>query len=308
LIPLSHGEAELELAGVALESSSRQTAERVRAHAAECEACAMRLHGFSETSHKLGRLIPQQSLNPGRAAGIRSRLLSRASADTDLRQTIASSPYSAKKAREIVKPARAPAATPVRVREAVVASEEAPRSFFMTLPGWITIAAIAAIAAAVWFVSQSVQENHSLRAGMNVPRRTTDGDSVLQKLRADLIEKDAVIAGLTNADARTVDLTNRASRGPLARVFWDPRSNSWTLIAYNIRQPRAGKIFQLWLMTTQGKRSVGVFAPDAQGGAYMRGTVSVPRDALEWVSITEEEMGGAPAPSGPIVLAGTPAR
>lgn len=307
MIPLSHSEAELELAGVALESSSHQTSERARAHAAECEACAMQLRGFSETSHKLGRLIPQQSLNPGRAAGIRSRLLSRASADTDLRQAIASSPYSAKKARDIVKPARAPAATPVRVREVVVASEEAPRSFFMTLPGWISIVAVGAIAGAAWFVSQSIQENRTLRAGMNVSRSVTDGDSVLQKLKVDLKDRDAVIAGLTNADTRTIDLTNRASRGPLARVFWDPRSNSWTLVAYNIRQPRAGKIFQLWLMTTQGKRSVGVFAPDAQGGAYMRGTVSVPRDALEWVSITEEEMGGAPAPTGQIVLAGTPA-
>src|SRR6478672_8339152 len=75
---MSHEEAFSELAAVALDSASAEVAEAVRAHASACPECGPELAAMIETVAVLGELAPPARINPGRSAGVRSRLLMRA--------------------------------------------------------------------------------------------------------------------------------------------------------------------------------------------------------------------------------------
>jgi anti-sigma-K factor RskA len=76
------------------------------------------------------------------------------------------------------------------------------------------------------------------------------------------------------------------------------------MVTYNLRQPKPGKTYQVWLVTDNAKISAGTFKPDARGNTMMHARYEMPRNALRAVAITEEPEGGMPAPTGPMVVAG----
>src|SRR6478672_2290184 len=80
---MSHEEAFSELAAVALDSVPSEVADAVRAHASACPECGPELAAMEETVAALGELAPAARLNPGRGAGIRSRLLMRARSERE---------------------------------------------------------------------------------------------------------------------------------------------------------------------------------------------------------------------------------
>jgi anti-sigma-K factor RskA len=106
---------------------------------------------------------------------------------------------------------------------------------------------------------------------------------------------------------KVVDLVNYASQDPLARMFWDQKTQEWTMYAYNLRHPKPGKVFQVWLITNTNPHpiSAGTFTPDAHGSAVLHARYALDRKGLEKVAISEEPEGGVPSPTGPIIIAGT---
>jgi len=104
-------------------------------------------------------------------------------------------------------------------------------------------------------------------------------------------------------DVKIVPLaTSRAAR--MGRMFWNRASNDWTMVVYTMPPPKPGKTYQVWLVTKDKKISAGTFQPDASGHAFMQAKYALDRNALMAVAITEEPMGGMPAPTGQIVVSG----
>jgi hypothetical protein len=122
-------------------------------------------------------------------------------------------------------------------------------------------------------------------------------------LRALVMYKDSLIAGITGRDVAMVQLTSSAARAPNAMMFWDHSRNGWTLIAHNLPMPRAGRTYQLWLVTPTAKISAGTFTPD-NGEAMVRATFALARDSLRAVAVTDEPAGGMPQPTGQYVVLG----
>jgi anti-sigma-K factor RskA len=89
-------------------------------------------------------------------------------------------------------------------------------------------------------------------------------------------------------------------------MFWDQKTQEWTMYAYHMRQPKPGKTFQVWLIASNTPKpiSAGTFQPDAHGEAVVRAQYPLDPHALVRVAVSEEPVGGAPYPTGPIVIAG----
>jgi anti-sigma-K factor RskA len=119
-----------------------------------------------------------------------------------------------------------------------------------------------------------------------------------------LSQKDSMIAAMTGPDVKVVALMNQGAKEPLGRMVWNRSSNDWIMVTYNLRQPKPGKTYQVWLVTDNAKISAGTFKPDARGNTMMHARYEMPRNALRAVAITEEPEGGMPAPTGPMVVAG----
>ncbi len=102
------------------------------------------------------------------------------------------------------------------------------------------------------------------------------------------------------------DINQSVEKDPTARVFWNQKTNEWTMRAYSLRPPRPGKTYQVWLTANNSPNpiSAGTFEPDARGNAVMQTKMEMPKWALVKVTVSEEPMGGMPLPTGPVVIAG----
>lgn len=293
-VELTHDQAADEIEAVALGIAPDDVAQDVAAHAARCPECAAELRSFYRVVTALSSLIPERQLNRGHSAGIKSRLIAKTGAGQEA---------AAARRAPRVEPARAPEPRAAIVRppkgDAEPAREAQDRS---SMPMWIagvaTLIALGSIAA-LW--------NARGEGGLQVPAATEEetAHSRVAELEQLVAERDTTIASLTGPGVRIIGLFNREAREPLARMFWDRRSDRWTLFVYSLRQPRAGKAFQVWLGTDSGPLSLGTLVPNSDGTATFSARQPVAIAALNTVSISEEDAGGtARAPTGPVVLAG----
>lgn len=296
---LTHEEAAGELAGVALGSTTQNVVERVRTHTAACAECRSELAQLESTTRQLSELIPEHPINPGRAAGIRSRLISRASADTDRRpQSAATTAASRVKPPTAPKSAGAPSVRTAPMEEA--AGRGIPTGALVSIAGIALLIA----GGAVLQMLRANSEADSLRATIELQRDAVDTDPNAAAPSA--ADQDKIVAAVTGSDVRIISLTHYGARGAVAKMFWNREANTWTLVTYSIRQPKPEKVFQVWLSTSSGTVSAGTFVPDATGRAIVQSSNTVSRDGLYSISVTEEATGGAPVPTGPAVIAGAP--
>ncbi len=296
---LTHEEAAEELAGVVLGSAQSNLEERVRAHAQVCQDCSSDLDQLEQTTRQLSELVPEHPINPGRAAGIRSRLMSRASADTDHRPVAAPTTAASR-----VKPPSGQKSSGTPVTRAVSVEESPSRGMPSGLLGAVAGLAILIAAGAVIQMMRANAEAESLRTTIQVQGETLESDPRPPSTAG--AAQNEIIAAVTGPDVRVIPLTHYGAQGPVGKMFWNRETNTWTLVTYSIRQPKADKIFQVWLSTSNGTVSVGTFVPDANGWSVVQGSSTVSRTGLYSISVTEETKGGVPAPTGPAVIAGAP--
>ena len=302
---MTHDEAWSELEGVALEITSAEVGNSVREHARTCAQCGPELAAMEEAVAELGHLVAPQAMNAGRSAGIRSRLVARARGERELRSTAASQPDTSRGVASLT--GQGTRFTPGTQRgvEAELRKEAVPErrsTIFRPRP-----ANLFAIAASLLFVAASVQlmrvtrDRDRLRAELS--SLTPQSDSTAQLLAV----RDSIIASLTGPDVKVVTLAKQNATEPMAKMYWDRATNNWTIVTYNLPQPSAGKTYQVWLVTDDAKISAGTFSPDQRGHAMMRANYALDRNALRAVAVTEEPMGGMPAPTGPMVILGSAA-
>ena len=308
---LTHEQAAEEIEAVALGLATEDVSRSVTAHASQCAECAAELASFYQVVTSLSALIPEKQLNRGHSAGIKSRLLAKAAAGREAsgRGPARIEIIRAPEPRGAARPAE-PRVTPVAAERAppprAVRPEEAPRRATRdrsSAPIWIAVVAtlIALGSLAAFLNARGRTESSALDAETG----SAAIDTRIAELERSVAEKNATIASLSGPGVRIISLYNREAREPLGRMFWDRRSNRWTLFIYELRQPRPGRTFRIWLGTDQGRVALGSFAPSADGTTTFVAEHALPAGALNTVSISEEEQGASGTTvSGPVVLAG----
>ena len=162
---------------------------------------------------------------------------------------------------------------------------------------WATaVIALASIAVAL----SLMQANSGLR------RETDALKSRIAQLEVQLAGQRTIIATLTSAGVRVVDLagqgTNMQASG---RIFWDQPQKRWLFSVRNLPPAPADKSYQLWFVPKNGNPiSAGVFNTEADGSKSVE--VPVPDNAtdLKAAAVTTEPAGGQPQPTGPFALLG----
>ena len=309
---MTHDEAFAELEAVALDATSTETASAVRMHAAACPECGPALAGMEEIVAALGQIVPDSPINRGRGAGIRSRLIMRARAERELKSApVPGPPDIARGVASLT--GQGQRVTPGAQRRVTgeskrVTPEKTPRIYNDIGPvargvNWYAIAATIALVITGAQLFRVTSERNRMRAEVavedTVVARPADDSSALL-----LARRDSIIAAMTGPDVKTVPLMNQSARQPAGRMMWNRASNDWVMVTYNLRAPKPGMTYQVWLVTDDAKISAGTFKPDPNGKTMMHARYALDRNALRSVAVTEEPEGGMPAPTGPMVIAG----
>lgn len=305
---LTHEEAYVELAAVALDALPADLSAAVREHAAICPECGPELSAMEETVAQLGMLVPQRAMNLGHGAGIRSRLIMRARGERESRSAAAPGPpdiargvaslsglgHKLTPGSQRAVDAEVKRALPPQKRRRTVFSP----SNVMAMAASVAFLIVAAQLARVTSERNAMRDEIASR-----PVTSVIHDTVKSPTSAPTSEKEAIVEAMAGPDVKIVPLaTSRAAR--MGRMFWNRASNDWTMVVYTMPPPKPGKTYQVWLVTKDKKISAGTFQPDASGHAFMQAKYALDRNALMAVAITEEPMGGMPAPTGQIVVSG----
>jgi len=288
---LTHEQAADEIEAVALGIAPDDVTQGVTAHAARCAECATELRSFYRVITSLAGLIPERQLNRGHSAGIKSRLLAKAVAGEESggRRATRVDPVRVREPR-----GQLPRQNPIAPQSASDTRERAGA------PVWMVVVALLIAAGSIAALLTARGGSDALDSGA---ADTPADDSRMAELERAIAEKDTALASVTGPGVRIISLFNREAREPLARIFWDRRSDRWTLFVYSLRQPRAGKTFQVWLGTDGGRIPLGTFAPASDGTAMFTARQPLSMAALNTVSISEVDS-GSNSQSGPVVLAG----
>ncbi len=240
--------------------------------------------------------------------GVRARLLARASADAAAHSVSAASPAASEEtAPSVAAPSAPPTLTVSSAKPAdsvrVAVDRPVPRN---TAAWWVAGLSSLAAAACLLLVLRAQTERASLQSMVATLESSRAADQAkLDSLAVALSEREQQLLSVTGPDVAVVELASTASLPPAGRMFWDRASARWTFVANNLPQLEAGRTYQLWLVTANAKISAGTFTPDASGIAVVRATYELPRSALAAVAVTEEAEGGAPQPTGAILLVGS---
>lgn len=127
----------------------------------------------------------------------------------------------------------------------------------------------------------------------------------LERLEGELASQRAVTALVSGTDTSAATLTGA---GAAARadgwIVWSPAKQQGFIVVHNLPGLPVGKQYQLWAVAGRAPTSAGVFGVDAIGHAAL--LVDVRTERPEHFAVTIEPAGGAPAPTGPVVMQGSP--
>ena len=274
-LELSHDDVQALLAAEALGTLDAGERTAVEAHLAECAECRAELAGLTDAGALLAHAAPWREMDPARSARLRARLLARARADRG----------------------EATPADPGDDAPGVVPITRASRRRMQA--GWLAAAASVALLVAVGVYARALRQEVRYHAGHHY-----HFEHEAAYLRNQVADRDRLMRSLAQPDVRVIDLASARPQAPSGRMFWDPRLDRWTFFASNLPQLRAGRDYQLWLITPEGPIGAGTFKPSAEGQALVEASYDLPPDQLRSVAVTEEPEGGLRQPSGTPIIAG----
>jgi DNA-directed RNA polymerase specialized sigma24 family protein len=117
-------------------------------------------------------------------------------------------------------------------------------------------------------------------------------------------EIDVIDAALAGPGANAIFLARRRPELTAAAVmFWDAKKSVWILFGHFAPAP-AGREYQLWYVTANGRKSAGLIPVDASGHSLETIEMSPDIPKIMAVEITLEPTGGSEQPTSPAVAAG----
>ncbi|XAL98572.1 anti-sigma factor [Phycisphaeraceae bacterium D3-23] len=92
-----------------------------------------------------------------------------------------------------------------------------------------------------------------------------------------------------------------------ARLFYDPVTRRLRMTVAGLDPAQAGETYQAWFVLGDGQGgpvSLGTFNTNAAGEAVFEATLANAPDGIALAAVSVEPLGGVPAPTGAIVIAG----
>ena len=173
------------------------------------------------------------------------------------------------------------------------------------LPAWLAVAASLAAVALGLYTLTLRQRIDQLQAQLRDANARAEGvERDLRVARASADRAGQIAAILEAPDVRRIDLAGQASApGALGRAFWSA-SRGLVFTANNLPPPAPGRQYQLWVIPPDSKTPVSAGLLDGTGEAL---TFVAPGTAprVGAVAVSIEPAGGAPQPTGDIVLLGS---
>jgi hypothetical protein len=127
----------------------------------------------------------------------------------------------------------------------------------------------------------------------------------LAALQTQVGQREGVIRLLSNPQVRIVNLADLpASRGAKGQLLWNPVSRTGLLLVTDLPQTPAGKTYELWGISGTESVPAGIFVVDTGGVALVRLPKLPETKAFDKFAVTIEPAGGAPPPTGAMVLLG----
>jgi anti-sigma-K factor RskA len=255
----------------ALEPAERSEFER---HLQSCDECTAEVRSLAEVTAALPHGVPL--VDP--PASLRHRVMAVTGRATET------------PAKVVALPPR-----PVRARS------------WVSTAGWLSAAALTLVSIGLGGYSMSLQrEIAGLRAEVgDLNARLNQSEQRVTVATRLVALADARMAVLTAPDLTQVDLQGQQPVAPRAsgRAFYS-RSRGLVFTASDLPPLRAGRAYQLWVVTAQAPVSAGLLEVDAAGRVIQ--AFNTPPDLQNPVAIavTEEPAGGVPAPLGDKYLVG----
>src|SRR5262245_1483124 len=178
---------------------------------------------------------------------------------------------------------------------------------WVSTAGWLSAAALLLVSLGLGGYSRSLQRQLTdLRAEIgDLNARLNQSEQRVTVATRLVALADARMAVLTAPDLTQVDLQGQAPVAPRAsgRAFYS-RSRGLVFTASDLPPLRAGRAYQLWVVTAQQPVSAGLLDVDPAGRVIQ--AFNTPPDLQNPVAIavTEEPAGGVPAPLGDKFLVG----
>ena len=115
-----------------------------------------------------------------------------------------------------------------------------------------------------------------------------------------------IVSALESPLARSLALSGQGDfKRAVAKAYIEPESGRLILYAHNLPPVPDGHTYQIWVIVEDRHLSAGLFRSDSSGEAkYDSGRLQNLAGPVT-VAVTLEAEGGAPQPTGPIVLAGS---
>ena len=265
----AHDELKHDAAAYAL--GVLEPAERAafEAHLGSCAACAADVRQMRLAASALPHTVPQVSPPPS----LRARILAE------------------------IAGAAAPASAP-----AMVVRET------RGLPAWLQIAAMLVIGAGVFFYALRMQTRVSNLEAQLRQAQTLVAAAERQTLEARnvAVRAQSAMGVFAAPDVARIDLAGQqVAQTARARALWS-RARGMVFTVSNLPPLPPGRVYQVWVVTSQAPVSAGLLTPDASGGGSVY--FETPVDILPpvAVAVTLEPAGGVPAPTGAAYLVGKP--
>jgi anti-sigma-K factor RskA len=238
------------------------------AHAVTCVECAAQVQSLSSVADALARAVPQHEPS----STLRARVLA----------SVGGSP-----------------ATAVSMSSRVAAHGVSV--------AWLAAAASLALAVALGAYAATLRGRvGALELRLrDATERASESERQIADLRRTAAGAQTQVAVLAAPDLLRIDLAGQP-RAPQAsaRAFWS-RSRGLVFTASNLPPPRAGRTYQLWILTAQAAPiSAGLFKPDPQGrvAAVFETPLDLPKPI--GMAVTMEPDGGVSSPTGEKYLVG----
>jgi hypothetical protein len=316
---LTHEEAFAALDAAALDVLDIAERDAVLWHAAGCAICTAELVSLRDAAAMIALSSPLAADTATRSrARIRLKLIARASDERapDQRQTSVA-PTSATPARPSTPPtARTPVVHNLPKHEQ--SSSGVPQVLFPAAkkdhptaesriawlkPEWIAVAATILAVASMAGLAMTMRDRDTIEGLLREQTAASaQARTMSDSLRTAVMQRDSLIAGMTGKNVAMMTLTASGTRQPMGRMFWDQAHNMWTLVAHDMPALKAGRTYQLWLMTAKTKINAGTFTASAGGDAMMRAMYPLTPADLRAVAVTEEPAGGMPQPTGSMIM------
>jgi anti-sigma-K factor RskA len=180
-------------------------------------------------------------------------------------------------------------------------------------PWWLGLAAAAGLVLVVSGLLLRQQRDAARREGARFRAEADSLTAQVQDARKRLDEAQRRLADATafrdlvaHPASHVATLAGLpAAPGARARVVWNAERREAVLLASGLPPAPPGKAYEVWVIATAAPAPAGVFQVDPQGRAVHALPHLADVAKARTFAVTLEPEGGTPAPTGPMVLAGS---